>query len=285
VRGTSGPALSELLRPLEGAEGAVERPDGTRLRVVDAGAGQDVLLVHGFAMSADAWSVVQPALVDRGRRVIAYDQRGHGRSSCGSRGIGSTELREDLHTVAEEYDVRDATLVCHSMGNFVALGLLADPTFSKRFRRAVLVNPVTGSAGKGSPAVVLQAPMIRAGINQRLMRNRRIGNILAGLTLGPAASANVLEATRQSMVAISPSLTPCISMLRRESVESVLRDVRLPVHVLTATEDTMTPTWHAELIVARAPDARIDYIADAGHMLIWEAPEAIVQAVTEEESD
>src|SRR5215831_2591940 len=97
------PTLPDLLRPLAGTEAMLERPDGTRLRVVEAGSGGDVLLVHGFGISADSWSLVQPALVARGRRVVAYDHRGHGRSTRGSDGIGSSQLRGDLQAVAEDY--------------------------------------------------------------------------------------------------------------------------------------------------------------------------------------
>jgi non-heme chloroperoxidase len=278
----SGPTLSELLRPLDGIESVVQRPDGTRLRVVEKGSGADVLLVHGFSMSADAWSLVQPTLVTRGHRVVAYDSRAHGRSTCGRDGIGSSQLREDLRAVAEQYDLRGATLICHSMGNFVALGLLPDDTFRKRFRRAVLVNPVTGHSTKGAPTVRLQAPLVKLGMAQRLARVPSIGAVLAAGSLGSQASSAVVEATRLSLAALAREVVPCLPMLRRESVASVLPFVELPVHVLTGSEDKTTPGWHAELIAERTPQARIDVIAGTGHMITWEAPEEILRAVTEE---
>src|SRR5262245_26090972 len=47
----------------------------------DHGAGQPVVLIHGYALSGRAWDKQVPALLDAGYRVITYDRRGFGRSS------------------------------------------------------------------------------------------------------------------------------------------------------------------------------------------------------------
>ena len=276
------PTVEDMLRKLPGTESTVTRPDGTSLRVVVDGSGPDVLLVHGFGVTADEWSLVQPALVAAGHRVIAYDQRAHGRSTVGSEGIGSRQLRADLKAVAEAYDVRDATLVCHSMGNFVALGLLPDKSFNKRLRRAVLVSPVTGHSAKGAPVARLQGPLVAWGIAQRLCRIRPVGARLAGASLGPDATPAQVEASRQAMIGIRTEVGPYIPMVMRETTESALADITIPLRVLSGTADKTTPAWHAELIATRAPSASIDYVPGCGHMLNWEAPEHIIRAVTQE---
>ncbi|MFE3002063.1 alpha/beta fold hydrolase [Nocardia sp. NPDC059246] len=263
---------------MDGAAGIIRRPDGTRLHTVEAGVGDDILMVHGFGVSSDCWSLVQPRLVAADRRVIAYDHRGHGRSSCGRDGFGSEQLRADLHAVATAYDIADATLVCHSMGNFIALGLLSDKTFRNRFRRAVLVSPITGMSRKASRAALLHTPMIRLGFTQFLAAQPRTGRYLATRSLGPFASADLVEATRQSLAAIPPTVGPCITMVRQESIARRLEQIDLPLQILSGTRDRTTPSWHAELIYMRAPHAQIKFIAGAGHMMNWEAPEEIVVA-------
>ncbi|MFE3188518.1 alpha/beta fold hydrolase [Nocardia sp. NPDC059240] len=271
--------VSDLLRTLDGVAAVIRRPDGTRLHAVEAGEGDDVLLVHGFGVSSDCWSLVQPRLVSAGRRVIAYDHRGHGRSSCGRDGFGSEQLRADLNAVATAYDIADATLVCHSMGNFIALGLLNDPKFRNRFRRAVLVSPITGMSRKGARAARLHTPLIRLGFTQYLAARPRTGRYLATRSLGPFASADLIEATRQSLAAIPPTVGPCITMVRQESIARRVDQIDLPMQILSGSRDRTTPKWHAELIYMRAPRAQIKFIAGAGHMMTWEAPEEIVQAV------
>ena len=52
----------------------------------DHGAGQPVVLIHGYPLSGRAWDKQVPVLLDAGHRVITYDRRGFGKSSqpaCG----------------------------------------------------------------------------------------------------------------------------------------------------------------------------------------------------------
>ena len=81
-------ARHEYSAPLTGDARIVERPDGTRLRTFCAGTGpKTVLLAHGYGFGAWEWNLVEPQLVERGFRVITFDQRGHQGSSIGSDGI------------------------------------------------------------------------------------------------------------------------------------------------------------------------------------------------------
>jgi pimeloyl-ACP methyl ester carboxylesterase len=69
-----------MLRVPAGTGETVERPDGTRLWTVRAGAGRPVVLAHGIGITFAEWSLVMPAPVERGYPVIAYDRRAHGKS-------------------------------------------------------------------------------------------------------------------------------------------------------------------------------------------------------------
>src|SRR6266849_1321816 len=46
----------------------------------DHGAGQPVVLIHGYPLSGRAWDKQVPVLLDAGHRVITYDRRGFGQS-------------------------------------------------------------------------------------------------------------------------------------------------------------------------------------------------------------
>lgn len=275
----SGATLEDMMKPISGAISQIVRPDGTRLRTVEHGEGDPILLLHGYGMTADAWSLVQPELVARGRRVIAFDHRGHGASTVGSDGMGSKQMRGDVKAIMEAFNIERGAVACHSMSNFIALGLLHEDEVARRLNKAVLVNPLTGHAGKSSLSASLQMPLMRLGVMQRLARIRWLGKSLAQTTLGPAASPAVAEATRQAMIGIPLSSTACLAMQREETVEPWLSRIRLPLHVLTATHDETTPAWHAELIAKTASNVRIDYVQDAGHMLNWEAPDIIIEAL------
>lgn len=255
------------------------RPDGTQLFVTQTGDGPTVLLVHGFGLSQTCWEPVSTALVAAGYRTIAYDHRGHGRSTVGNDGVGSVQLRDDLRSLLADRDLKDVIVVSHSMGTFVSLAALDDPATRTRVRHLVLVNPITGGPDKGATTARLQGPLVRLGVAQLVARNRPIGNAMARMSLGRNALPEVVEATRCGLMAIPRSATPMIEVLRTESVSGGLVRIDTPTTVLASSDDKTTPDWHARLIASTMPLARLEYVPGAGHMTPWEAPQCIVAAV------
>lgn len=90
--------------------------DGTQLFYKDWGTGRTIVLVHGWSVNADSFEYQMLDLVNRGFRVIAYDQRGCGRSSQPWNGYDYDTLAADLAAVLENLEVKNAALVGHSMG-------------------------------------------------------------------------------------------------------------------------------------------------------------------------
>src|SRR6476661_7767251 len=90
--------------------------DGVHLFYRDWGQGRPVLFVGGWSMPSDSWGYQMLALSRQGLRCVAFDRRGHGRSSDPGRGYDFDTLADDLAAVIEKLDLRDVTLVGHSMG-------------------------------------------------------------------------------------------------------------------------------------------------------------------------
>ncbi len=84
----------------------------------DQGAGQPVVLIHGYPLNGHSWERQTPELLAAGYRVITYDRRGFGRSSKVGFGFGYDydTFAADLNTVVETLDLRDVVLVGFSMG-------------------------------------------------------------------------------------------------------------------------------------------------------------------------
>jgi non-heme chloroperoxidase len=82
----------------------------------DHGAGQPVVLIHGWPLSGRSWEKQVPVLLEAGFRVITYDRRGFGDSSKPTSGYDYDTFAEDLHSLMTELDLRDVTLVGFSMG-------------------------------------------------------------------------------------------------------------------------------------------------------------------------
>ncbi len=268
--------LEELLRSPEGTAVTIDRPDGTRLHAVDAGSGPPVLLVHGYAASLDEWSLVQPALLDRGYRVIVYDNRAHGKSTLGSEGATSRGLFDDLVAVADHFDLRDMILVGHSMGTYTSLGGLAHPGLRSRVHSAVLVSTETGHLYKGARTVQLLAPLARVGALQKIANHRNLGRRVAALPIGPNPSPDIVEATRLMLVSAAPGVRGFISVLAKDSIEHLLPSIDVPLLLLIGDADATTPMWHSDLVVERTPHASVRVLSGVGHMVNWEAPGAII---------
>ncbi|AXL87437.1 alpha/beta hydrolase [Streptomyces sp. CB09001] len=93
-----------------------ENSTDIELHYEDKGAGQPVVLIHGYPLDGNSWEGQVPALLAAGHRVITYDRRGFGKSSQPSTGYDYDTFAADLNTVMETLDLRDAVLVGFSMG-------------------------------------------------------------------------------------------------------------------------------------------------------------------------
>lgn len=269
-----------IFEELEGTTTVVRRPDGARLHAIDAGEGPPVVLVHGYGVSSQEWSLVQPALVELGYRVIAYDHRAHGLSTPGRDGATSAGLFDDLRAVVEHFALEDVTFVGHSMGTFTVVGALADASLRERTRSAVLVAAETGTLLRGaSLSVKVLAPVARLGMLPLIAKAPGLGTYAAAQLCGSLATPEVIEATRRALASGRKAAAGFVGVMNAESVVAALPAIDVPITVIWGEEDDASPAWHAEVIVRRAPRARLVTLPAAGHMPNFETPGAVVDAV------
>jgi pimeloyl-ACP methyl ester carboxylesterase len=130
--------------------------DGVRIRYLDRGSGEPVVLLHGFSLSAEMnWGPTGLlASIPREFRLIAVDLRGHGRSGkpSGPESYGR-ELMNDVVRLLDHLGIEQATLVGYSMGGAIALKLLTEQP--ERIRAAVLGGSGWRPPGTPPPAFLL----------------------------------------------------------------------------------------------------------------------------------
>src|SRR5215831_17172617 len=107
----------------------------------DHGSGRPVVLIHGYPLSGRAWDKQVPVLLENGHRVITYDRRGFGKSSQPAFGYDYDTFAADLNTLMEILNLRDVTLVGHSMGTGEVTRYLGKYG-SARVARGVLISPL-----------------------------------------------------------------------------------------------------------------------------------------------
>src|SRR4029453_18868427 len=115
--------------------------DGTTIYYKDWGQGPVVTFSHGWPLNSDAWDGQMLFLVQDGFRVIAHDRRGHGRSSQPSSGNDMNGYADDLASVIETLDLKDAMWVGLSPGG-VEVARYIGPHGTKRVAKAVLIAAV-----------------------------------------------------------------------------------------------------------------------------------------------
>ena len=116
--------------------------DGTKLFVQDWGSGRPLLFLAAWTFNSSIWGSYIAALNARGFRCIAPDRRGHGRSDMPATGYDIDTLADDLAAIIEQRDLRDVTLVTHSMGSIEAVNYFARHG-SARIAKLVLLAPTT----------------------------------------------------------------------------------------------------------------------------------------------
>ena len=147
---------------------------------VDEGEGEPIVLVHGFASNIDAnW--IGPgwvsALRKAGRRIIALDNRGHGRSSKphDAKAYGLPTMAGDVLALLDHTGVERADYLGYSMGG--RIGMLLALTEPARIRSAILggigASLITGPGGSGKIVAALEAPSA-ADVSDPIARSFRV---------------------------------------------------------------------------------------------------------------
>jgi pimeloyl-ACP methyl ester carboxylesterase len=118
-----------------------ETKERLQLFYQDWGSGDPVVFVSGWSLSSRMWNYQRLFLADLGFRCIAYDRRGHGRSDDTGNGYDFDTLADDLAALIEYLNLRNVTLVCHSMGGGEVIRYLTRHG-NDRVDRAVLVAAI-----------------------------------------------------------------------------------------------------------------------------------------------
>ncbi|MGH9135421.1 MAG: alpha/beta fold hydrolase [Acidimicrobiales bacterium] len=249
--------------------GDVVTPDGGRLHIEECGAGRPVVLLHGHGSHLGIFAPLATRLAAAGRRVVAVDHRGFGRSSAAPPTFGFAGLVDDAAAVLDELDLRDAVVVGHSMGGVVALGLAVEraEVVADRVSALVLINSsARGPANRPLPRA--KAVALDWSWTELVGRHPRHGLVLTRANFGVEARRSHVVAAREigfaSPAARRQGLT---RRLLGIDLTERLGDVQVPVLVLAGAADRVVAPIESERIAELVPGARLEVFRGAGHML------------------
>src|ERR1700722_10889794 len=109
---------SRVAKPTAAIESRFANVNGARLHYLTAGAGEPVILLHGYAETSHMWRPLIAKLAGTST-VIAPDLRGAGESSTPVGGYTKAEMARDIHALAGKLGFKRIRLVGHDIGLMV----------------------------------------------------------------------------------------------------------------------------------------------------------------------
>jgi pimeloyl-ACP methyl ester carboxylesterase len=253
--------------------------DGKRVYAATGGRGFDaakpvVLFIHGAGQDHTNWQLPARWCAWHGHAVLAVDLPGHGRTQ-GPPLATVPDLAGWIGHLLRAVGVESAALVGHSMGGAIALEAAA--ALGQRIRRLVLIGT--------APALPVNEQLLRAAREQpheahRLITTwalgadaKRGGNAVPGLWLTNASMALL---ARNAPGVLAADFEACN---RWTSGREAARRVRCPTLIIMGGNDVMTPPRAGRQLADLIAGAETVTIAGAGHTLMAEAPDAVLDAL------
>jgi pimeloyl-ACP methyl ester carboxylesterase len=239
------------------------------------------VLLHGNGANLGIFAPLAPRLVAGGRRVVAVDQRGFGRSSAVPATFGFDTLVDDLATVLGVLDLRGAVVVGHSMGGAVALGLAVErpDVIADRVSALVLISSsARGPADR--PLLRVKAAALDWHVTERLSRHHRHGMVFALANFGTAPRRSQVEAVRA--IGFASPAAPRLGLTRRLlgiDLSDRLGEVHVPLLLLAGAADRVLPPRESTRIAETVGDARLQLFQGAGHMLPVERSKEVADQI------
>ena len=238
-----------------------------RNAVIAAGLGTPVLLLHGSASSSAMWTPVMNALKAR-FRLIAPDLIGYGRTDSWPDGhvFG---LDEELRLIEPlvEHLPGGVHVVAHSFGGVVALALARAGRVG--IRSLTLVEPVAFHIARSDRQAWAEVERFSNGFGERMAKGEIDDAMRHFVDYWSSAGTweAMEEGTRAHMRRAAPKIMQEFHAASADPLVDTLRDVGFPVRLVAGDMSPLPVRRIAALIAERLPNASLQVIAGANHLL------------------
>jgi pimeloyl-ACP methyl ester carboxylesterase len=278
------------LPPVEGVEHRDVQLPGVRLHVAEAGAGDPVLLLHGWPQHWWEWRRVIPLLAGE-FRLIAPDNRGFGWSEAPGSGYEPAVFARDAVALLDALGLDRAHLIGHDWGGFSSLLLALDHT--ERVRSVLAVSTPQPWIPR-TPRAALESwrtwyvLLMASGAGQRGLRSNRFER---NMDVGAKGVFTAEEKATYARVLREPARARATQELYRSYLRTARasfsanpyagRRLEVPTRLLLGTRDTAIPVAWTEGIGEHGDDAVFEPVPGGTHWLPETHPELIAQRARE----
>ncbi len=245
------------------------------------------LLLHGYGGSSFSWRYWTGPLARRGH-VVLVDLKGFGAApKPDDEAYGPHEQSELVHRLVLQRDLRNLTVVGHSLGGGVALLLALRLTSEEPERLARLVILAGAAYRQKLPPFVALANRPRlASLVMRVLGARFLvklvlkqivydrSRVTRAQVEGYAEPLDGADA-RRALIRVGRAVVP------DDIDELVARypSITVPTLVLWGRHDSVVPLWVGERLAEELPRARLEVLEECGHLPAEERPEESLQAL------
>ena len=251
--------------------------EGESLRIIDAGEGPAVLLLHAATAHATDMEIsIAGPLREAGFRVIAVDRPGQGWSSMRDPGLIHLEPQANLLVrLMTELGLTSATVIGHSLGGSVALSmglshpdrldglvLMSTPTFSWAedhwWAYRASEHTVFGGLFCRFIVPVVGSLLMDAGARETFAPDPMPEGYVAEAEIRRLLAPDVFCANARSRLVLTRDLA---------AMESDYAGLSVPLMILIGTEDPVDTTFAARPLAALLPESQLHEFEGAGHLI------------------
>jgi pimeloyl-ACP methyl ester carboxylesterase len=276
--------------PIDGVTHLYVQAADVRMHVAEAGAGEPVLMLHGWPQHWYAWRGVIPLLANE-RRVICPDLRGFGWSDAPPGRYAKATLAADVLALLDALELDRVELIAHDWGAWIGFMLCLD--HPERFRHFLALNIYTpwpegpSLAGLGSIArlwyqAVIASPWLGAAV---VGRTSFVSRLITAGAVHPAWTPQELEAFA-GVLREPPRTAASVQLYRTFLTRELLpylrgqfdgRALRVPTVLMHGTRDLAIDYRRLGRWREHAEQMSLVLREDSGHFIAEELPEAVAE--------
>lgn len=250
---------------------------GRRVAYADTGEGDPVLFIHGLGGNWQNWLENIPRVAAEGRRAIAVDLPGFGRSEMPREELSISGYGRCVEELCERLGLEKIAIVGNSMGGFV--GVECAIQFPDRVGALTLVSAAGISSADWGRRPFLAGARVVAGIGTAVAsRSRRIvarprlrmlvhGSIMRHPEL--IATDLLFEVTRGST---GSGFVQALRALTGYDVHDRLSDIRAPTLIVWGRNDMLVAVSDADEYERLIPRSTKLVFENTGHVPMIERP-------------
>jgi pimeloyl-ACP methyl ester carboxylesterase len=249
-----------------------------------------IVLLHDFPAGAFAWESVIPQLTGLGRAVYAIDMLGYGESEHPWPADTSVWGQADaLHFLLKQLNLTNIVLVGHGLGGGVAQ-ILSTRLYREQTAALILVDTVCylHAFAPDWPLTEMEKRQDMDAAKQTKLEDviKNLTETLPKASQKPGDFANVLDnyIAQWNSELGKEVLFMHISHMLPNYVNSVSTDLRLtgkPTLIIWGENDQQNPLDYAERLHREIPDSHLVVVPNAGHLILFDAPDAVSNAISD----